>query len=470
MKKQKINILIVTSVIALLALSGIQGYLIYNTYQLKKDVFIKETKKTVSGIDNTKEMDSLTELWYNLLAENLVAYKKNKYLKKDVTTKFRPFTDSLNTAFKEYYTNEMNKVNLDYGLKFKKTIQSIVLFDNDTRDTVFFDKGGKNYFLFGEDFLDQDGILISKARWFTEHDYEEESIDENGDRKIFDATLNIEIRTKDTINIIDWKRIVFRQMASLFVFSVVLLLFVVGLLFYSIKTLIWQKKIADIRNDFINNITHELKTPLATLSIASKSLRNKKIQDSSSSFSNALDVLDRQNNRLQKLIDQVMNNALGSEDIVLSKENVSDTLYFQEVIDDFKLSVKDKEVDVNTVIESKEVNLNIDKFLCTTALLNVLENAVKYGNEKVEINLRTELKNNVYEISVQDNGMGIPEKEYHKVFEKFYRVTTGDVHEVKGLGLGLFYANQIVKAHQGTIKLESKPNVGTTIIITLPTL
>ncbi|MEW7291704.1 sensor histidine kinase [Aquimarina sp. 2304DJ70-9] len=465
MKKQKINILIITSVLTLLALSGIQGYLIFNTYQLKKDVFIKETKKSVSKFDNTKEMDSLAELWYSLLAENLVEYKKNKYLKKDVITKFRPFTDSLNTVFKEYYTREINKVNLDYGLKYKKTIQSIVLYDNDIRDTIFSNKKSKSYFLFGEDFPDPEGILISKARWFTEHDYEDNQTDHN---EAFKTTLNIEVKTQDTINIIGWKRIVFGQMISLFMFSILLLLFVVVLLFYAIKTLIRQKKIADVRNDFINNITHELKTPLATLSIASKSLRNKKIQDSSSSFSNALDVLDRQNNRLQKLIDQVMNNALGSEDIVLSKENVSDTPYFTEVIEDFKLSVKDREVDVNTMIEHKEVNLNIDKFLFTTALLNVLENAVKYGKEKIEISLRTALKNNVYEVSIQDNGVGIPEKEYHKVFEKFYRVTTGDVHEVKGLGLGLFYANQIVNAHHGAIKIDSKPDVGTTIIITLP--
>lgn len=463
--KKKINILIITSILTLLALSGIQGYLIYNTYQLKKDVFIKETKKAVSSIDNTKEMDSIAELWYNQLTKNLIEYRKNNLLKNETIERFKPFTDSLNDIFNEYYEKEMGKVNLGYELKYKKTIKSIIIHDNNLLDTVFKAKEENNYFLFGEDFPDEEGNVISSGRWFTEQDIEDDSGVE-----IIKTQLNLEIRTVDSISIIGWKRIVFGQMASLFLFSVVLLLFVVALLFYSIKTVIKQKKIADVRNDFINNITHELKTPLATLSIASKSLRNKETQNSPKIFSSALDILDRQNNRLQKLIDQVMNNTLGSEEIILKKEKVLDSVYFKEVVADFKLSVKNKEVEVSTKIEFRDVDLNIDKFLFTTALFNVMENAVKYGKEKVKIKIRTELKNEGYTISIRDNGIGISEKEYHRIFEKFYRITTGNVHDVKGLGLGLFYTDQIIKAHQGKIDIESKPDEGTNFKITIPTI
>ncbi|TSE05753.1 sensor histidine kinase [Aquimarina algiphila] len=465
MVKQKINILIVTSILALLALSGIQGYLIFNTYQLKKDVFIKETKKSVSSFDNTKEMDSISELWYNELTKNLTEYKKNNLLKNETIKHFKPFTDSLNDLFKEYYNQEMKKVNLSYELKYKKTIKSIVIHDDNVLDTIFSAEDGDNYFLFGEDFPDEEGTVISKARWFTEHDYEDDSKEE-----VLQTKLDVEIRTEDTINIIGWKRIVLGQMSSLFLISILLFLFVVALLFYSIKTVIQQKKIADVRNDFINNITHELKTPLATLGIASKSLRNKETQNSPQIFANALDILDRQNTRLQKLIDQVMTNTLGSEDIILKKENFLDNKYFNEILEDFKLSVGNKEVEINAKIEYRDVFLNIDRFLFTTAVFNILENAVKYGKEKVKITMRTELKNNSYEISIQDNGIGIPEKEYTKVFEKFYRVATGNVHDVKGLGLGLFYTNQIIKAHQGKIDIESKTDEGTKFIITIPTI
>ncbi|PKV50725.1 phospho-acceptor domain-containing protein [Aquimarina sp. MAR_2010_214] len=463
--KKKINILIITSILTLLALSGIQGYLIYNTYQLKKDVFIKETKKAVSRIDNTREMDSIAELWYNQLTKNLVEYRKNNLLKNETIERFKPFTDSLNNIFNEYYKKEISKANLGYELKYKKTIKNVIIHDNNILDTVFNAKEESDYFLFGENFPDKEGNVISKGRWFTEQDIEDDSRGE-----IIKTQLNLEIRTVDAVSIIGWKRIVFGQMASLFLFSVILLLFVVALLFYSIKTVIRQKKIADVRDDFINNITHELKTPLATLSIASKSLRNKETQNSPEIFSSALDILDRQNNRLQKLIDQVMNNTLGSEEIVLKKEKILDNKYFKEVIEDFKLSVKNKEVEVSAKIEFRDVHLNIDKFLFTTALFNVMENAVKYGKEKVNIKIRTELRKEAYTISIRDNGIGISEKEYHKIFEKFYRITTGNVHDVKGLGLGLFYTNQIIRAHQGEIDIESKPNEGTIFKITIPTI
>ncbi|MBQ4822499.1 HAMP domain-containing sensor histidine kinase [Aquimarina sp. MMG016] len=462
--RNKINILIITSILALVALSGIQAYLINNTYQLKKDVFIKETKKSVSSIDNTKEMDSLTEMWYNKLTENLVKYKKRKLLKKETIEQFGLHRDSLNKVFQEYYKKEIKKANLGYDLKYKKTIKSVVIFENGNPiDTVFAANEGENYFLFGEDFPEEEGNVISKGRWFTEHDYED---DKEGE--LLKTKLDLEIRTQDSINIIGWQRIVLKQMTSLFVCSVLLFLFVVGLLFYSIKTLIGQKKIADVRTDFINNITHELKTPLATLGIASKSLRNKETQNSPEAFSNALDILDRQNGRLQKLIDQVMHNTLGSEEITLKKEKVIDEEYFKEIIEDFKLSVQGQDVIVSSKIEFHEVYLDIDKFLFTTALFNIMDNSVKYGKGNVEIVLRTKLKDDLYEISIHDNGVGIPEVEHRKVFEKFYRVTDGNVHDVKGLGLGLFYTNQIVKAHSGRIDLESRPDLGTTFTITLP--
>ncbi len=461
--KQKINILISTSVLTLLALSAIQGYLIYNTYQLKKDVFIKETKKSILGIDNTKEMDSLAELWHNELTSNLIEYRKNNLLKKEAFEHFKPYTDSLNDVFKSYYDKEIQKINLGYPIKYKKTIKSIVIFENETMDTVFY--GGKDtgYFLFGDDFADNQGTIISKARWFTERDSEDDRPNE-----VLKTKLNVEVRTIDSMNIVGWKKIVFRQMAGLFICSLLLFLFVVMLLFYSIKTLIQQKKIADVRNDFINNITHELKTPLATLGIASKSLRNNEVQNSPKLFSNALDILDRQNGRLQKLIDQVMSNTLGTDEIILNKEEVLDTDYLNAVIEDFKLSVKNKDVTVKSKIEFAEVYLNIDKFLFTTGLLNILDNAVKYGKGKTQITVKTQLLKNEYQISISDNGIGMHETEYNKIFDKFYRVTTGNVHDVKGLGLGLFYTDQVVKAHQGEVYIDSVIDEGTTFKITIP--
>ncbi|WP_108804553.1 sensor histidine kinase KdpD [Aquimarina sp. Aq107] len=462
--KKKINILITTSAMALIALCAIQAYLIHNTYQLKKDVFIKETKKAISNIDNTVEMDSLAEAWYVYLSENLIEYKKNNIQKKEALNRFRPITDSLNHLFVDYYKKEIANRNLEYDIQYKKDIKSIVIFDGEEMDSIFSASSGENVYSFGEKFPKEDEVVMSKARWFTDMDYENEI---NND--MINVSLDIEVRTVDYINIIGWKKIVFKQMATLFIFSILLFLFVVSLMFYSIRNLIRQKKLADIKTDFINNITHELKTPMATLGIATKSLKKAEIQNSPEAFSNTLDILDRQNSRLQKLVDQVVTNSLGSEEIILNKEEILADTYFKNVLKDFELSVQDMDVTVSSKIEFREVYFSIDKFMFTTALLNILDNAVKYGKEKVDIVFRTYLKDDMYEISIHDNGIGISEKEQRKIFEKFYRITKGDIHDVKGLGLGLFFTNQIVKAHQGNIKLESKQDLGTTFTITIPT-
>jgi len=459
--KKKISILIITSITALLALSGIQAYLIHNTYQLKKEAFIKKNKEAISRIDNTVEMDSLGEIWYSNLSANLLKYKKRTIVKKETINRLNLKTDSINNLFKKYYAKEIDSLNLEYHVKYKKTIKSIIIFDEDETDTIYYSDGEEKYLLFGENFPDRNGYLISKARWFTEYDYDD-------NYNSLKDSIHVEIRTEDSVNIIGWKLIVWRQMAILFVFSVLLFLFVVGLLLYSIRNLIRQKKLADVKTDFINNITHELKTPLATLGIATKSLRKTEIQELPTAFANTLNILDRQNNRLQKLVDQVLKNTMGAEDIILNKEKVESNGYFKNIIDDFKLSVQNKDVNIITKIEFREVVLTIDKFMFTTALLNILDNAVKYGKKGGTIIFRTYLKNNTYKVSVEDNGIGISSKDQKKIFEKFFRVVKGDIHNVKGLGLGLFYTNQIIKSHNGTIFLKSQINKGTKFTISIP--
>ena len=292
-------------------------------------------------------------------------------------------------------------------------------------------------------------------------------------KKVYDSqgkerTLEFLVMTRDRMNISQWERIVLGRMSGILIGSILLLLFVVGLFYYSIKNLIKQKKVADVKTDFVNNITHELKTPLATLSLASKSLKQKEILESPKAFENTLGILDRQNSRLQKLIDQVMSNSLGSEELVLNKEQIIDNNYFKNIIDDFSLSVQSQTLNIQTQIEPKEVILRIDTILFTTALFNILENAVKYGKESVEIKISTRLLNDHYEIEVSDNGIGISEKNQKYIFDKFYRVASGNIHNVKGLGLGLFYTKQVVDAHDGNIQMKSQANKGTTFTITIP--
>ena len=274
----------------------------------------------------------------------------------------------------------------------------------------------------------------------TDHTFQREI---NG--KTQPITFNLQLETQDRMNIDGWEKIVLRRMTSLLILSVFIFLFVFGLLFYSIKNLITQKKIADIKTDFVNNITHELKTPLATLTLATKMLKKKEIISQPNVVESTVNTIERQNMRLQKLIDQVLNNYLGYKEIELNKEVVNASDYLNMIIDDFQLSL-----DSTSIVIDKNINSNkevkIDKFYVTTAILNILENAVKYGKEDLVISFSAAIENS-FTVSIQDNGIGIPKKEQSFLFDKFYRVGNKEVHNVKGLGLGLYYTHQIIKAH-----------------------
>ena len=458
--KKRINILIITAIVTLLALTGIQAYLVYNTYELKKKAFLTETKNAIGRLDDEAELVVETaELWGQEFVELLWAYRFDDLGSEQFFEALRSDKDSISKAFNKLYQTEVRKSDLGYEIQFKKSIYSIVILDFIANDTVFAFNKENPIFILGDNFKEE-GYRVSQARWQTDYT--------QLDRQGVERTIEFLVMTRDQMSISEWRRIVLGRMAGLLAASVLVFIFVMGLFYYSIKNLIKQKKVADVKTDFINNITHELKTPLATLSLASKSLKQKEIIASPKAFENTLGILDRQNSRLQKLIDQVMSNSLGSEELLLNKEQIADNDYFNNLIADFTLSVQSKAMNIQTQIEPKSVVLRIDTFLFTTALFNILENAVKYGKESIDLGFTTRLMNNRYEIEISDNGIGISEKDQKAIFDKFFRVASGNIHNVKGLGLGLFYSKQVVEAHEGAIQVKSQLNKGSTFTISIP--
>ncbi|GEQ86752.1 two-component sensor histidine kinase [Patiriisocius marinistellae] len=461
--KNKTTLLIIAAIIAVLGLSAIQGYLISNAYQLEKDVFIDETNDAMSKIHVREEIELLFDSMSEELEYFISDYKNQRISKGEILVRLAKVADSLNGLHQVHYKDEINNIGLDYAVKYKENITSITVFEAKEIDTILPYQGIKKTFLFGENFNEDNSVVIGNSRLFEENDYILQTKD-----SVVTRTFDYEVRSQRLILIEDYKSIVFGRMALLLTASALIFLIVVGLFYYSIKNLITQKKTSEIKTDFINNITHELKTPLATLSIATKSLKNDAIKNNASAFENTLNIVTRQSDRLQKLVDQVMTNSLSSESISMHKEHVIDNVYFKELLEDFKLSTQRNDLTIDNQVYGSEVMLRIDKFHFNTALLNILENAVKYGKEKTHIVLKTELRNGTYHISIMDNGIGISEKNKQHLFDKFYRVSDGNVHDVKGLGLGLYYTHQIIKAHNGTIIVESELNKGTTFNIKIP--
>jgi len=446
---KRINLLIAFSVIALAALSIVQCYLVKTTYDYKVAQFHSEIKDNIAKITNEfSDIDSAyvnkKELLYNQLAQNYVLSKKSKIDIKNIAIENEssdPLTRKLQLRFKRDFPN----INIDFAIVLNK----FVIYNSLKKiDTIFSEKPLIQNKIYGN--------LKSLNNAFLVRNYVSTT---NG------STLlkNYKLLTEDAmyVSVADWEMIIFERMKIILLLSLVSILTLITLFVIAIKALIKQKKVSDVKTDFINNITHELKTPLTTLGISTKILERKDIRENDEQFDSILNTISRQNNRLQNLIDQVMANSLGENEIELQKEKIIAESFLKAIIADFKVAYP--KVILETQFNTKETFLVLDKFHLTTAILNVFENAVKYGSNTIII--QTELVKNQFNISIKDDGIGIPKSKHSLLFDKFYRVEQGNLHNAKGLGLGLYYVNQIIKAHQGTIGVISDLGKGSEFTI-----
>lgn len=266
------------------------------------------------------------------------------------------------------------------------------------------------------------------------------------------------------------KRITVLKQVSLWILlSIVFLLIVVFTFIYNILTILRQKKISEIKNDFINNMTHELKTPISTISMASEVLMNTNedlILEKVKTYSK---IIFDENQRLKSQVEQVLQAALIDKgEIHLKKEEIHLHQLIQTTVTNLCLEHCLNKVEVNYSLNATNDTVNADKLHFVSIINNLVENAYKYGGALPIIKISTESDNNGFSLSISDNGKGISAADQKQVFEKFFRAHTGDIHDVKGFGLGLFYVKSIIKAHNGTINLSSEINKGSSFDIFLP--
>ena len=446
------------SVFTLIALTGIQSYLIFNTYKLKKKDAINNARVSLSKVYNSKKIDSLMWIYRNEFLIQLEQFEKGKISKEQVLENITFKTQEINPSFREAYHKGLKEQDLPFTIKFNKNAISIFVKDSLDNSTSFLSLNDVPLFLLGDKLAsDEEPILVNNSSWNKEHE-----IMINGRPHTF--LLNF--KTQILMSVENWRLFVAKQMTSLLLLSCFLFLFTTGLFYYSIKSLMKQKKLSEIKTDFINNMTHELKTPLSTLSIATQNLTDNFDQDNKSMSEEIIKVINRQNLRLQKLIDQVLNSSLGYQEMELEREEIEFVTFMKELINDFKIPLPDN-VKIQFRSELKSAALVLDRFYISTAFLNILNNAIKYGGMLVDIHFSKDLFTNFYVLTIQDNGIGIDKKNLPDLFQKFYRVSEKDQHNYKGLGLGLYYAKQIITAHQRSISVKSMKGTGTTFTIKL---
>lgn len=458
--KFKFKGLVLVSILTLIALIGIQGYLIYNTYELKKKTFSIDARLAISKVYYTKEVDSIMWLYRNEFFDHLEAYKNGKITKQDALNQLKEKVRKINPGFLSVYKKGMEAEIPGVNIKFKKLVSNISMTDSlGNTDTLFSEKNLDTILLLGENFSPKNATLITYSNWQQDHEFLN-----NGNPDFF----NLNFKTSIYMDVLNWNSVLAKELSGVLILSCLLFLFVVGLLYYSIQNLMKQKRVAEIKTDFINNITHELKTPLSTLSLATKTLTSEHAKGNAEIVDGAIQVIDRQNTRLQKLIDQVLQSSLGYQQIQLSKEAFNGSTFLNELLDDYMLSITSSEITLKRNIESTGIAIEADKFYLSTAIINILNNAIKYGGTKLTINYGVEKKDSSHFITIQDNGIGILPKYQKYIFEKFFRVSEKDKHNYKGLGLGLYYTKQIINAHGGTISVESEANKGSVFIIKIP--
>jgi signal transduction histidine kinase len=252
--------------------------------------------------------------------------------------------------------------------------------------------------------------------------------------------------------------------------SVLLLLLVAGSFIMLYRNLLAQQRLAEIKNDFISNITHELKTPIATVGVAIEALRNFNAMQSPERTKEYLDISAAELQRLSLLVDKVLKLSMfEKQQIELNKEPFDLKELMDETLKIMKLQFDKHKATVHFTVSENSFMIEADKLHITSVIYNLLDNALKYGGNKPVIDVALNMPNSdLIEIVVSDTGIGIASQHQGKIFDKFFRVPTGDKHNIKGYGLGLSYVSEVVKTHKGTIQLNSEPGKGSTFIVQLP--
>lgn len=260
-----------------------------------------------------------------------------------------------------------------------------------------------------------------------------------------------------------------RHNLPMLVGTFVSLLTILGIYIISINYMMRQKKIADIKTDFINNMSHEFKTPLATISVATDSLSNDKIATDADKVKYYAGLIKQENLRMKKQVENVLNMSKlerNEMQLFLKETNVRELI--KKITESFRLIVEERNGILSTNFTAEQYNFKIDEFHISNALINLLDNANKYSPDTPEINIKTRNEGNWYVIEISDKGMGMDAENKARIFEKFFREETGNIHNVKGQGLGLSYVKKIIEIHKGQILVDSQKDKGSTFTVKLP--
>lgn len=251
--------------------------------------------------------------------------------------------------------------------------------------------------------------------------------------------------------------------------AAIFMLIILAAFYVTLRSLFNQKKLSEIKSDFINNMTHEFKTPLATISLAIDALKTEKVQNDKEKFTYFSNIIKEENKRMNKHVETILQAALmEKQELQLQIIDLPMHQIIKSVVDSYDLQLKEKNGSVEVNLQAVNDMVKGDEVHITNLVSNLIDNAIKYSKENTHIKIDTWLNKKYFVLRVEDNGIGMSKESVKRIFEKFYRAHTGNIHNVKGFGLGMSYVKTVIDAHKGKIKVESTPGKGSIFTVELP--
>lgn len=267
----------------------------------------------------------------------------------------------------------------------------------------------------------------------------------------------------------DFKKQVWGSLKWVLIGAVFFMFIILAAFYLTLKSLFNQKKLSEIKSDFINNMTHEFKTPLATISLAVDAVRNEKVQNDKDKMLYFTGIIKEENKRMNRHVETILQAALmEKQELQLKLVKIPVHELLNNVLENYELQLQEKQSKTEVHLNAKNDLIEADEVHFTNLLSNLIDNAIKYSKENLLIKVSTHSTNKHVVIRIEDNGIGMSKESVKRIFEKFYRAHTGNIHNVKGFGLGMSYVKTVIDAHKGKIKVESTLGKGSVFLIELP--
>jgi two-component system phosphate regulon sensor histidine kinase PhoR len=369
----------------------------------------------------------------NSEAYNVVKQLRSNYFVVQINDTLHPYL--LESLLKREFNRRNIKEDFEYGI-----------YDCFTDSVVY-----GNYITFEKKEISEDSLHASKAPQVKfENDGHYFSV-------YFPAIAAFNETSKEENSLYGW------------IFASLVILLVLGFFVYSVFVVLQQKRLAEIKNDFINNMTHELKTPISTIALSGEVLLKPDIKNDPDRITQYARIIKQENIRLENLVERVLQLAsLEKEKIQLKKSPINVHSIIQECFMNFSPTVEASSGKIHINLHAEKFEIEADKVHITNMIFNLVDNARKYSGQNPEITISTHSNSKGIYIEVRDNGIGIAKENQQHIFDKFYRVSTGNVHNVKGFGLGLYYVRYMARQHGGNVSVASQPGKGSTFTIFLP--